>query len=492
MRFCVRVAATLTIAVANPLLAQGRGGGGGGGGSGEDLTACRVPGLREQVLCGTYEVYEDRGAATGRKFGLRVVVIPATGSNPAPDPLFIMAGGPGQAASSLAGFAANANALARRDRDIVLVDQRGTGGSNPLSCEVGDDEDLQAYLGPLLPIELVEACRPELEKRADLTLYTTPIAMDDLDDVRAWLGYEQINLYGISYGTRATLVYIRRHGDRVRSAILSGSAPPNFKMPTYYGRDSQRALVGLFEDCAEDDACSAAYPELRDEFVAVLRGLDERGFVTAKVADPRTGEPVTLEMSRDAFGSSLRFLLYSPLTARQIPLFIHRAYEADDYAPFMSVALRVRRSLASQVNLGMFLSVTCAEDLPLVDPEEVRRVTAHTFLGDYRVRQQTQACQSWPRGELPPGYYDPVSSDVPVLIISGELDPVTPPVWGEEVKKHLSNSLHVVVKGGAHSNPFPCVRRLVADFLSAGSVAGLDAACARGVSTPPFLIPSED
>lgn len=453
---------------------------------------CQLPGFDGPARCAAHEVYEDRDARAGRRIPIRVAVLPATGDDVAPDPLFVLAGGPGQAATSLAGFVASELPELRETREIVLVDQRGTGASNPLVCHMpGSDDDPQGYLGPLFPLDSIRACRAELEPRADLTLYTTPIAMDDLDEIRAWLGYDRIDLYGTSYGTRAAQVYLRRHPDHVRALVLSGVVPMDYRMPLYHARGAQEALVGLFARCYAEAECQSAYPRLREDFQAVLDRLDE-GPVDARVANPGTGQPVTLSLDRSTLGSTIRFMLYAPETARQIPSFVHRAAADSDYAPIVAFALAIRRALDGVVAMGMHLSVTCGEDVPFIDPGRIGPETRGTFLGDARVRGQIAACQLWPRGSLPDDYRRPVSSDAPVLMISGELDPVTPPYRSEEVARTLPNAVRVVVPGGGHSNPFPCVADLITRFVQAGTGAGLDTSCVNRIELPPFPMPSTE
>jgi pimeloyl-ACP methyl ester carboxylesterase len=206
------------------------------------------------AYCGTLKVYESRATKQGRQIDLNIVVLPALRSDAQPDPLFFLAGGPGQGAAQLAKLVRDIFRRVQSDRDIVLVDQRGTGKSNPLNC-LDDDDSLQSLMEtPEQALEKLKACQAKYD--ADLTLYTTPIAMDDLDDVRAFLGYERINVYGGSYGTRAALVYMRQHGERVRTAILDGVAPPNMRLPLYFPRDTQRAFELLARDCAADRAAT--------------------------------------------------------------------------------------------------------------------------------------------------------------------------------------------------------------------------------------------
>ena len=453
---------------------------------------CRLTGFNGTARCATHEVYENREAGRGRRIPIRVAVLPATGQDIAPDPLFVLAGGPGQAATSLAGFVAGELPDLRKTHEIVLVDQRGTGASNPLECHMpGSDDDPQGYLGPLFPLDSIQACRTELGSRADLTLYTTPIAMDDLDEIRAWLGYDRIDLYGTSYGTRAAQVYLRRHPDHVRAIVLSGVVPIDYRMPLHHARSAQEALVGLFARCYARLDCQSAYPRLRDELQAVLDRLDD-GPVSARVASPATGRPATLSLDRAAFGSTLRFMLYAPEAARQIPAFVHRAAADSDYAPIVAFALAIRRTLDGVVAMGMHLSVTCAEDVPFIDPGRIEPETRGTFLGDARIRGQIAACQLWPRGVLPDGYRKPVSSDAPILMISGELDPVTPPYRAEEVARTLPNAVRVVVPGGGHSNAVPCVVDLITRFIRAGTGVGLDTSCVDRIEQPPFATPMSE
>lgn len=454
------------------------------------LTSCRLPGVDGEARCGTYEVYEDRRARKGRKIALKIAVLPALGSKPAPDALFILAGGPGQAATETAEFFARVLAKVRQERDIVFVDQRGTGGSNGLHCDPYG-ESLQGHLGDLFPVKAIKVCRAEWERRADLRLYTTPIAMDDLDEVRAALGYEQIDLFGTSYGTRAAQVYMRQHPSRVRSVILKGATPISDNIPSVIARDAQRSLDIVFDDCAKNEACRRAFPNLKREFADVLARF-EKGSVTVEVTDNKTGETGHVEMSRGAFATTLRSLLQSAATITRLPMMIHQAYNGD-YAPFMNNTISIRRGSAKGFNYGMFLSILNAEDLPLIDPKQVERESAGTFMGDYYYRQIARAGKLIPVGAAPLNYKEPVRSEAPVLIVSGYLDSATPPENGDKIARHLPNSLHVVVRHGSHgysTNLSPCIDQLMADFISRGSVKGLDTSCIARIPQTPFQIPA--
>ncbi len=371
-----------------------------------------------------------------------------------------------------------------------MVDQRGTGGSNGLHCDLYG-ESLQGHLGDLFPVEAIKVCRAEWERRADLRLYTTPIAMDDLDEVRAALGYEQVNLFGTSYGTRAAQVYMRQHPNRVRSVILKGATPVSDNFPPVIARDAQRSLDLVFDDCAKNEPCRKAFPNLKREFADVLARF-EKGSVVVEMTDDKTGNTSRVELSRGAFATTLRSLLQGVPTIAQLPMMIHQAFNGD-YAPFVNTTFSIRRGASKGLSYGMFLSVVNAEDLPLIDPKQVERESAGTFMGDYYYRQIAQAGRLIPGGVAPPNYKEPVRSEAPVLIVSGYLDSATPPANGEKVAQYLRNSLHVVVRHGSHgysTNLSPCVDQLMADFIARGSVKGLDISCIDRIPQTPFQVPS--
>jgi pimeloyl-ACP methyl ester carboxylesterase len=461
-----------------------------GGGPAMALSPCHLKGLSEVVECGTLEVFEDREAAAGRRIPLRVAVIPAVAATPSPDPLFILAGGPGQAATEIGPRLLPYLARVRTRRDIVLVDQRGTGGSNPLDCpeETGGGtapDDLRRLFRIVEDEEALRRCLERLD--ADPRLYTTPIAMDDLDDVRRALGYDAINLYGGSYGTRAALVYMRSHPEAVRSAVLDGAAPPAIKLPLFMARDGERALRLAFHDCAADRACGKRFPDLERNFEELLRRLDE-GPLPVRMRHPGTGRPVDLEITRDMFASHLRGALYDPELASLLPLVLERA-AAGDLDPFIALGLAIAGGVAESISQGLFLSVVCAEDVPRIGDGERASALAGTFLGGVMLDAVEKACLTWPAGRLPPGYAEPVATDHPVLVLSGALDPATPPAWGEEVVRHLPRARHAVAAGAGHNVlPRGCAGDLVARFIEDGDAAGLDLSCLEGSRRPPFFL----
>ncbi len=454
------------------------------------LKDCDVQGVQGKAKCGTLEVYEDRAARKSRKINLNIIVLPATSAQREPDPLFYFAGGPGSAATEDAPGIARIFAKIREHRDLVFVDQRGTGGSNPLNCDFYNANDLQSYLGYFFPLEDIRKCRTQLEPKADLKLYTTTIAMDDIDDARAALGYDRINLFGGSYGTRAALTYLKRHSQHVRAAILQGVSPANQLMPRDFPQHTERALQGVLSECVADQQCNSAFPNVKAEAQAVLAQLI-KGPVEVEVQKPRSSERVKVKLSRDLAAEAIRYMMYSPPAAAQVPLTIHLAAQGN-FVPLTQAAIRYRKFLVGTGSNGMYLSVTCAEDLPWIKPGEGERMGANTFLGDYRLRQQREACALWPRGEVRRDYAAPVRADVPILILTGEWDPVTPPSNGDAIAKGLKNSLHIVVPHGAHGlgglENIDCIQRLTADFVERGTAKNLDTSCVKTIRRKGFAL----
>ncbi len=450
-----------------------------------DVKKCAHPQTTGAVDCGTYTVFENRAKKQGREIALNITILRALGANPEPDAVFVLAGGPG-AGATMSARRYNEHPL-REKRDIVLVDQRGTGKSNPLHCELpASDENIQGYLENVFELETFIECREALAEKADLTQYTTPIAVDDFDEVRAALGYEKVNLIGGSYGTRAALVYMRRHGEHVRTAILNGVAAVQNKNPLYHARDAQLALEEIFEDCQNDQSCQAAFPNLKEEFEAVLARLAERP-ARVKVTHPATGEEVEVLLSRDAFAEALRVMMYSTSASRTVPLLIRQAYEGD-YSPFATSGVRRNRGIRGFLAMGLLLSVVCASDMPRISEEEIVTYTNGTFLGDGRVRSQKAVCEIWPSGEVAEDFGEPVNADNPTLLLSGVFDPVTQPEWGEITAKHLPNSLHLTAPA-AHGVGGSCIQEIIIKFVESGSLTGLKTDCVDLMKAPPFRLP---
>ncbi|MDH3223942.1 MAG: alpha/beta hydrolase [Gemmatimonadota bacterium] len=442
-------------------------------------------------LCGRFNVFEDRDSRTGRRIDLKVVVLPALAGTPEPDPVFVLAGGPGQAATEIIGAVLSGLRDVHRNRDLVFVDQRGTGDSNPLGCDLSDEDDPQEILiDPMVDASAMERTLGRLATcvdslNADTRLYTTPIAMDDLNDVRAALGYERINLWGVSYGTRAALVFMRRHPDHVRSAVLDGLAPQAIRLPLHLGRDSNRALDILLSDCEASAVCNAAFPRLEERLESLLSSVDERALGTT-VLHPRTGTPTDVGITRASIASVIRTTLYNPYLSALLPLALDDASRGR-FEPLATLSLGAGGN-GSGIALGMYLSVVCAEDMPFITEEDRREAEQDRLFGMRLLENFTEMCEVWPAGQVPASYTEPVSSMTPVLLLSGNLDPITPPVWAELAAQTLPNATHIIVPGSAH-NVFSqgCLPDLIDEFIRSASAEDIDASCAEDVERPSFF-----
>ena len=437
---------------------------------------------RINAQCGKLVVPEDRANPGGRQIELNLAVVRARSRNPAPDPLFFLSGGPGQAATESYPLLSAAFDSINQKHDIVLVDQRGTGGSNPLDCpKVGENSNEE-----MDEVELALQCAAALN--GDPRFYTTEIAMQDLEDVRRALAYGQIDLYGVSYGTRAALTYLRLFPDQVRALILDGVVPPDEPLGLYVAADAQRALDLIFERCKTSTECLAAFPNLPQSFDRLLDDLREAE-VDLSLPDPTSGEPITMTFTAEKMGSAVRLLSYTPETVALLPLLIDAAANNQDYSLLAAQYLIVASDLSESVSRGLNLSVVCAEDQPFIDPQAAEAANQGTYLGNAQTDDMAKICAIWPHGAPEKGFNQPVRSDVPTLLLSGQADPVTPPSNAEHVAQGLSNSLGLVVPGGGHNVIYRgCIPRLAAEFIDAGSLQRLDPACVERIEPLPFFL----
>jgi len=455
------------------------------------LTPCEVPSAepdkKDSVLCGKLEVFEDRVREAGRKISINIVVYPATGPDKAADPVFYIPGGPGSSATEDAPYIAADLAKLRPSRDLVFVDQRGTGGSNPLNCELFDPKDISSYLIHWNPPAAVKACRAELEKTADLKLYTTSIAMDDLDDVRRALAYAKINLSGGSYGTRAVMAYVKQHESSVRSVLLHGVSPFDQFMPRDFPQHTQRALDGVLDECLANADCRMAFPDIKKNERAVLAKLKQGPVEVDVTVDEKQ---LKVKLSRDLAGEAIRYMLYQSGAASRIPLVLNEASKGN-FTPLAEAAIFYRRVIVATGATGLYLSITCAEDLPFIKANEGLNAEER-FLGSYRLRQQREACAEWPQGDVRKDYPKLARSNIPALIYSGQWDPVTPPEYGDRVAKNLPNSLHIVIPSGGHGfgglDGLSCLDDLTTKFIQQGSTRSLDTTCVPSIKRPGFQL----
>jgi pimeloyl-ACP methyl ester carboxylesterase len=439
-----------------------------------------------EILCGSLEVPENPEIADGRMISLHVVVLPAIEPKKKPAaPLFELAGGPGVAVTQARHFFKGRGSRFRQSRDVVLVDQRGTGRSSPLRCPA---LEAQSPLDDMYPIDRVRTCRDALEASADLTQYTSRNSAADIDRVRTALGYEVIDLQGVSYGTELARAYMRFYPQRVRSAVLIGPPSSDARTPLMHAANAQRSLDLLFYECQVDPACSAAYPDLRSSFAAVVRRLASG--VSAKRVNPMTGESAEVEVRQGPFAEAFRGLLSTASARRMVPSMIESA-AAGDFGPSLDAFPPDSLMFAE----GLYLSIACSEGTSRIHPDEVERFTAGTFFGSYRVEQQMPACAEWPRATVPDPFFEPLRSNHPVLVISGEVDQVTPPAYAREICAALPNCRLIEIGGMGHG-PFDldawsnggCYDDVVHAFFESGTAKDLDLRCLAEMKPPPFFV----
>jgi pimeloyl-ACP methyl ester carboxylesterase len=468
------VLALMVGAVASPAVAAD---------AGAPLTECHVPGIRNSVLCGVLKRPLDPARPDGVKIDLHYVVAPALARRKLPDPVFMLAGGPGQSAISLAPSVLALFSRVNNRRDIVFVDQRGTGQSAPLVCEDTRRDPLAEQADPERQVADLLACRVRLQALpyGDLRFFTTVLASQDMDAVRRQLGAERINLIGGSYGTRAALDYLRQFPNAVRRSVIDGVAPPDMVLPASFSTDGQSALDAVFTACEGEAACQQAWPNLRAEWTALLASLP----LPTTVAHPRTGAPERVRMSREMVLASVRGPLYSPAMAAALPAAIHAAAQGR-FDALLGLGASLGSGRNPLVAMGMHFSVVCSEDVPLLG--KTMDLPGADF-GRTGARLYEQVCANWPRGLVPTAFYSVPTSRVPTLVLSGGLDPATPPRHGDRVARALGPAAqHVVVPHAGHGvMGIGCVRDVIYRFIDAAEEGGathVDAACVKAIPRP--------
>ena len=457
------------------------------------LKPCRLRGVEYPALCGSVRRPLDPAAAQGSQIDVHFAVLPALARHKRPDPVFFLAGGPGQSAVALAGvLSAQYTRLGAR-RDLVFVDQRGTGRSAPLECA---QPDLNQPLAQLADAQAARArllaCRQELAKlpHGDLRHYTTTVAMQDLDAVRRTLGAQRINLVGGSYGTRAGLEYMRQFPQAVRRAVLDGVAPPDMALPLAFGVDTQAAFDAMLAACQADAGCKARHPTLRADWETWLASLPRR----VSAPHPMTGVDEPFVLTREMALNLVRPALYAPPLAAGLPHAVSQA--ARGYlAPLVGLSGTLggaRRDL--QLAEGQHFSVICAEDVPRITPEAAAEALRVTPFAEPNLASYREICRDWPRGTVPPEFYTVGPAPAPTLLLSGGADPATPTRHGERVARALgAQARHVIVEQAGHGVlAIGCLRDAAVRFIQAeDDTAALAVAtdCAKAVPRPPAWQP---
>jgi pimeloyl-ACP methyl ester carboxylesterase len=450
-----------------------------------DFQACELygpPGVAAvSALCGHLEVAEDPNNASGRKISLRIAKVPARGKQPQPDPLFLFAGGPGQAITEAYPLLAGVFQGINENRDIVLIDQRGTGGSNALKCPF-DMEDLNQAFDLDQMRRDTQACLENLD--GDPRFYTTTIAMQDYDRVRALLGYEHINLWGGSYGTRAAQVYLRQFPQHVRSIILDSVVPPGLALGSEHGRQLDRTLEAVLTRCEQDESCHKAFPQLRTEYTQLIQELEENPKLI-QIADTSTGERIEMLADRNSLAATLRFMSYGAPTQSLIPLMVHKASEGDLESLF-STGYTMVSGIVDQISRGMELSVTCAEDEPYLGDFSAEK---DTLIGDIMVQAMQTSCSVWPHGDAPADFHQPFPSTVPALLLAGETDPVTPPAYAHSAAQQYEQQRVIEVPGKGHLvSHYGCMPEVLEQFIDELKPAEIDSSCVQRLGPEPFFL----
>lgn len=446
------------------------------------LTSCRLADLTRAARCGRLGVPENPDKPGGRRLSIAVAVIPAAHAAARADPIVVLQGGPGEDTISSGAYYAKRFAPLLDDRDLLLVDERGTGKSGALPCTLYSASDPAVSLRDVFPLAAVKRCAQRLSARADLTQYTYDRFANDLEQVRRDLGYGALNLYAGSYGTRAAQMYLRIFPASVRTAYLGSPVPMDAANPLAFAKTGQAALEQLFIACAADEQCREAFPKLQEEFRAVLLKLDS-GTVRVSIPGRRAATGI---LNRGRVTEWMRSKLYRPYSATMLPWMIHRAY-AGDWSPMVKDLLAGAREADRDFSWGLFFSITCSEDVAFIRLQDVAPETQGTFLGDYRVRQQQAACNEWPTRTLPADYRAAVTTAVPTLFVSGDADGGTPLWYADRVAAGFSNRRQVIVKGQGHTEWSDCLAKLHQRLVRDGTVSGLDPSC-PAVPRPPFKL----
>jgi len=448
-----------------------------------------IPGSADSMLSGTYPVFENREKKTGKIINLHIVVIPALHPDSTGIPIFYFEGGPGVAATGDAMIFIDASIPYHKYHDIVLIDIRGTGNSNPLNCpSLQIKAGLQEQLTDMYPAEAVTACYDSLSTKADLKQYTTTHVVEDIEDIRKWLGYGKINIYGLSYGTRVALVYMKMFPSSVESCILWSPIPTYGKMPLYHARFAQNSLDKVFDDCMHNSGCQYAFPNIKNEFDALMKKGKQTPFSFEYV--DTSGKKGLLSISWNAFETKLRSLLYTPAGIRQIPYVIHQAF-IGNFNPFVDQFPK-GADTSNIIAEGLYLCITCSEDVPFIQPGEIDSLTKGTFMGTYRIDQQTGACAHWARGKIPKDFFESVVSRIPTLILSGGFDPITPTSMAKEIASHLPNSTLVVIPQMSHLfdglNHAECFDDICLGFINNPFHPTLNLDCIKGMQPGSYKI----
>ncbi len=454
-----------------------------------ELEDCRIsagpgmPGM--QARCATLVRPLDPSGEVEGEIELRIAVVPALDLTPEPDPLVPLAGGPGQGAVQFYAAFAGAFERVRRDRDILLVDQRGTGQSATMDCEF-DDDIVEGQYSTEQTIEYMRMCLDQLPH--DPRFFTTSVAVRDLEAVREALGYTQLNLYGVSYGSRVAQHFARRYPESTRTIIVDGVAAPQKALGPEIATESQKAVDNILARCMDEAECSERFPEIDKTFQRVVETLTDAP-VEIEVPHPSHGRPEALTFGRNEFAGAIRLLAYSPNSIALIPLLVHEAGE-QRYAPLAAQYLMTTISLMDSLSLGMHNSVMCTEDAPFYDSATIDYDLLNaSYMGPLQLEALEAICSIWPGGPIDDEFKAPLATGLPVLLLSGTADPITPPAWATLAMAEMENATHLIGEHQGHGQiNVGCVPDIVADFIETADLSSLDSQCMERSFVMPFFL----
>jgi pimeloyl-ACP methyl ester carboxylesterase len=454
-----------------------------------ELEDCRIsageafPSLKAR--CGVLDRPLNPEDPESETIGIRVAVVPALNLEPDPDPLVPIAGGPGQGSVEFYTSYRGAFEAVRRNRDILLVDQRGTGESARMDCEF-DDDVVGGQMSKEETKELTQECLDSLPY--DPRFFSTSVAVTDLEAVREALGYPALNLYGVSYGTRVAQHFARRYPEHVRTIVLDGVAPPQVALGPEIAIESQRAIDEIFDRCEEDPDCNERFPDLAERFDDLKRDL-ETDPARVRFAHPLTGEYETLRFGRSELAGAVRLLAYQPTTIALMPLLISEAAKGN-LVPLAAQFSMTADSIGSSLALGMHNAVTCTEDAPFFDLAGVSEADLRkTYMGAMQVETLEAMCDVWPAGPIDDDFKQPLTTTLPTLLLSGSADPITPPSYADLAAVHLKQAwLRTNVHQGHGQIAVGCMPRVVERFLDQERIESGDFDCLDSAFVMPFFL----
>jgi pimeloyl-ACP methyl ester carboxylesterase len=443
--------------------------------------ACYIDDFETPIRCVTISVPMDYDAPADGSIEVTAAVVPATTARPAPDPLFVFAGGPGQAATALGPWVNTAFAPARRERDIILFDIRGVGMSSPIDCPLtmsGTQDAVTTFRSD------AAACAAKAGKRA--RFLSSRELVEDIERMRLALGLKQINLWGGSFGTRISQHYARAYGSNVRAVVMDAASPVGNSIFLTAPRYGEEALQRLVADCRADPGCAKAFPNLKQDLDTVLNQLGSAP-LTMSAIDPRTGTPDTVRLDADVVAGAVRSAMYGGLGWSLVPFAISQAARGN-HAPLLALGSGAADVVADGISIGSMLGVLCGEDVELARRAEPA-ARSFGFMRDSYYRSFAAGCEAWPHRALPEAMLKPFTSKIPVLAISGVRDPVTPPDAADEALKMFGRHVHIRIDAGFHTNSNSrCISERIAEFLKnpQQQLTGLD--CVNRFPRPRFML----